>query len=149
MCFPPEQPDALLDHLVPDELWHAIRPLLTVTRTRPQGGGKGRIDDRPLLAAVVYVVSTGTAWRKLPPWCAGNRASIYRRFTDWTRDEVWDRLLNSLDPDHAADCWCRTIATLAIEHAAQQPARQVHKRPQPAAEPGWERIHEVDSGILC
>lgn len=133
-------PGALARHLVPDELWDAIRPLLTGTRRRPQGGGAPRAEDRPILAAIVYVVATGTAWRKLPPWCGITHASAYRRFSDWTSDHVWTRLLDSLGPDHDPGCWSRTVAALALGHAAAQAGRQIgrprHAAPGEQAGPG-------------
>lgn len=123
----PTQPGALAEHLVPDELWSAIHPLFPSGRVRPQGGGARRADDRPLLVGIVYVVTTGTAWRKVPPWCGVTHASLYRRFVEWTTAQVWDRLIASLNPGHGPDCWCRTVALLATRHAAEQSARQVHK----------------------
>jgi transposase len=122
------QPATIAARLVPDDLWHTIQPLLPAAKLRPQGGGARRNDDRPLLVAVVYVVTTGAAWRKIPPWCGVTHASAHRRFTEWTAARVWNRLLDTLGPGHGADCWCRAIAALALAHAADQPLRQVHRR---------------------
>jgi hypothetical protein len=33
---------------------------------RPQGGGRRRVDDRAVLAAIVYVAQAGCSWWKLP-----------------------------------------------------------------------------------
>lgn len=74
---------AIADLLVPDELWDAISPLLPPVKVRRQGGGPRRHDDRPYLVGVVYVAATGTAWRKMPPWCGVAYASLYRRFAEW------------------------------------------------------------------
>lgn len=129
MSYPdPTQPGTLAERLVPDELWDAIHPLFPPKKVRPQGGGAKRSDDRPLLVGIVYITTTGTAWRKVPPWCGVAHASLYRRFTEWTTAAVWTRLLDSLTPDHDPHCWCRAVALLAMQHAADQPGRQVHKR---------------------
>lgn len=123
----------LATRLVPDDLWETIQPLLPTMRARPQGGGAPRLDDRPILVAVVYHVMTGTAWRKVPPWCWGiTPATVYRRFTEWTAARVWERLLASVPPEHGPDCWWRAVAVTALQHAAEQPARQVHRRPDRA-----------------
>lgn len=149
MRYPnPSQPGTLAARLVPDDLWTAISPLLPPVKVRPQGGGARRSDDRPLLVAIVYVVTTGTAWRKIPSWCGVTHASTYRRFAEWTTARVWDRLVASLGPDHDRDCWCRAIAKLAVDHAAEQPSRQVHRKTGPSDEPGHDEIHSVD-GIMC
>jgi Putative transposase of IS4/5 family (DUF4096) len=96
----PTPADTLAARLVPDELWAAISPLLPEARERPQGGGARRRDDRPVLVAVVYVVATGTAWRKIPPWCGVSHATAYRRFAEWTAAQVWERLRDAPGPGH-------------------------------------------------
>jgi transposase len=50
----------------PEDFWQAAQPLIPVPAPRPQGGGKGRADDRAVLAAIVYLVQAGCSWRKLP-----------------------------------------------------------------------------------
>ncbi|WP_436789827.1 transposase [Yinghuangia sp. YIM S10712] len=42
-----------------------MEPLLPPARVRPQGGGTANIDDEAVLAAVVYVRTTGCVWRHL------------------------------------------------------------------------------------
>lgn len=140
----------LAARLVPDELWNAISPLLPPVKVRPQGGGARRQGDRPLLVGIVYVATTGTAWRKVPSWCGGSHASLYRRFAEWTTARVWERLIESLSPDHGRGCWCRAVALLAMRHAAEQPARQVHRKDRSPVDRQHDRarIHAVDS-VMC
>lgn len=124
----PLESGALADRLVPDELWEIVRPLLPTVKVRPQGGGARRVNDRPILVGIVYIVMTGTAWRKVPSWYWGaTHATLYRRFVEWTSAEVWDQLLRAIPPDHGGDCWCRAVAIRAKQHAADQPLRQVHR----------------------
>ncbi|MEU6800904.1 transposase [Streptomyces neyagawaensis] len=35
--------------------------------TRPQGGGRRRYGDREVVAAIIFVATTGRTWRQLPP----------------------------------------------------------------------------------
>ncbi len=58
----------LVERLVPDELWVLFRRVVppTVVR-RPQGGGQRRAGDREVLAAVIFVATSGCTWRQLPP----------------------------------------------------------------------------------
>ncbi|MFJ1709710.1 transposase [Kitasatospora sp. NPDC088346] len=63
-----------------------------LARVRPQGGGTANLDDEAVLAAIVYVLRTGCAWRHLPPCFGLSKSTVHRRFTIWTRDGLWGRL---------------------------------------------------------
>jgi transposase len=77
----------------PDDFWQVAQPLIPLPVKRPQGGGKRRADDRAVLAAIVYLVQAGCSWRKLPTALFGvSRATVHRRFTEWTADGLWERL---------------------------------------------------------
>ncbi|WP_420710966.1 transposase [Streptomyces sp. NRRL S-118] len=56
----------LSKRLVPDELWVLVAPLLPSFAARPQGGGTTPRDERAVFTAVVYVLTSGCAWRHLP-----------------------------------------------------------------------------------
>ncbi|AJC60199.1 transposase [Streptomyces sp. 769] len=53
--------------LVPDELRELAAPLPPSFAARPQGGGTAPCDERTVFAAVVYALTSGCAWRHLPP----------------------------------------------------------------------------------
>ncbi|PZG22122.1 hypothetical protein C1J01_04645, partial [Nonomuraea aridisoli] len=44
-----------------------------------KGGGRRRVDDRTILAAIVYVATTGYAWRQLPPVFGASWQTVHRR----------------------------------------------------------------------
>jgi hypothetical protein len=76
----------------PDDFWQVAQPLIPVPAPRRQGGGKRRVDDRAVLAAIVYLVQAGCSWWKLPAGLFGvSRATAHRRFTEWTRAGLWER----------------------------------------------------------
>jgi transposase len=51
-----------------------------------------------VLAAIVFVASTGCTWRQLPPVFGASWQTVHRRFSEWTAAEVWPRLqLAALD----------------------------------------------------
>jgi transposase len=50
--------------LLAGELWKLIEPLLPVRRFRHPG--RKRLDDRPTLAGIMFVLRTGIAWQQLP-----------------------------------------------------------------------------------
>ena len=52
--------------LVPDGLWELVEPLLPPQPERPQGGGTRYVEDRAVFTAIVYVLTTGCAWRHMP-----------------------------------------------------------------------------------
>lgn len=78
--------------LVPDALWEIIEPLLPEFRARPQGGGRAALDDRAVFTAIVYVLTSGCAWRHLPPSFGVSVPTAHRRFTTWVRAGVFDEL---------------------------------------------------------
>ncbi|MFD0479936.1 IS5 family transposase [Nonomuraea thailandensis] len=88
--------DAFLQRLVPDELWELFLRVVPPAPTRPQGGGRRRVDDRVILAAIVYVATTGCAWRQLPPVFGASWQTVHRRFTEWSAARVWAKLYRVL-----------------------------------------------------
>ncbi|MEH0658435.1 IS5 family transposase [Streptomyces stelliscabiei] len=85
--------ERLVEHLVPDGLWELFRRVVPPTVVqRPQGGGRRRVGDREVLAAIVFVATSGCTWRQLPPVFGARWQTVYRRFAQWSRDRVWARL---------------------------------------------------------
>jgi transposase len=82
----------LSQRLVPDGLWDLVAPLLPSFAPRRQGGGTAPLDERAVFTAVVYVLTSGCAWRHLPPTFGASPATAHRRFTAWTRAGLWRRL---------------------------------------------------------
>ncbi|MGW0471293.1 IS5 family transposase [Streptomyces coeruleorubidus] len=82
----------LSKRLVPDELWELVAPLPSTFAARPQGGGTAPRDERAVFTAVVYVLTSGCAWRHLPPTFGTSSATAHRRFTVWTEAGLWRRL---------------------------------------------------------
>ena len=83
-------------HLVPEQLWQAIQPLLPPP---PRCyGGRPRIDDRAALAGIVYQLRTGIPWRLLPTrqLGCGSPVTCWRRLRDWQRAGVWQQLHHQL-----------------------------------------------------
>ncbi|MFD5433498.1 IS5 family transposase [Kitasatospora sp. NPDC127067] len=60
--------------------------------TRPQGGGRRRYGDREVLAAIVFVATSGCTWAQLPPCFGPSGPTAHRRFTEWSRARVWAKL---------------------------------------------------------
>ena len=79
-------------HLVPDELWIFINPLLPPEPPKPNGG-RPRVPDRAALARIIYVLKSGIPWGMLPKELGfGSGVTCWRRLRDWQKAGVWSRL---------------------------------------------------------
>ncbi len=119
----------LSQRLVPDELWELVAPLLPSFAARPQGGGTAPCDERAVFTAVVYVLTSGCAWRHLPPTFGTSSATAHRRFTMWTEAGLWRRLhravLDELGARGEVD-WTSAIidaASVRAKRGAPRPGR--------------------------
>ena len=106
--------------LVPDGLWEIVEPLIPPQTARPQGGGTRYADDRAVFAAIVYVLTTGCAWRHLLAEFGVSKATAHRRFVAWTEAGLWRRLhravLDRLGEQAAID-WSRAVVDAASVRA--------------------------------
>lgn len=86
------------DDLVPDSLWERVAPLLPARpERRYRFPGRKRVDDRAVLAGIVFVLRTGIAWNHLPISVAGcSGVTCWRRVRDWTEAGVWPALHETL-----------------------------------------------------
>ncbi|WP_455680643.1 IS5 family transposase [Streptomyces lavendulae] len=82
----------MVRQLVPDSLWELFIRVMPEAPVRPQGGGRRRADDRGVLAAILFVATSGCTWRQLPPMFGASWQTAHRRFTHWTEARVWAKL---------------------------------------------------------
>lgn len=84
-----------------DDGWERIRPLLPVQKR----GGKWA-DHRTLLNGMFWVLNSGAQWRDMPERY-GHWETVYGRYRRWTREGLFDKILNalhvSLDEDGRID----------------------------------------------
>lgn len=86
----------MVEHLVPDELWKIFERVVSPAPVRPQGGGRRRYGDREVLAAIIFVATSGCTWRQLPPVFGPSWPTAYRRFAEWTKARVWAKLYRAI-----------------------------------------------------
>jgi transposase len=60
-----------------------VEPLIRPAKERPQGGGRARTDPRAVFTAIVFVLTSGGAWRHLPPSFGVSVPTVHRTFTEW------------------------------------------------------------------
>lgn len=68
------------------------------------------------MTAVVYVLTSGCAWRRLPAVFGIAVPTAYRRFVEWTGACVWDRLCDAADTaevEVSLSHWAKTIRDAA------------------------------------
>ena len=67
---------------------------------KPGDPGRSGKDNRLFVEAVLWIVRTGSPWRDLPP-LFGNWNSVFTRFRDWVKADVWQRLFDAVsdEPD--------------------------------------------------
>ncbi|MFE3197484.1 transposase [Embleya sp. NPDC055664] len=108
--------DALSGRLVSDRLWELVVPLLPGFGVRRQGGGRAPVEERAVFTAVVFVLTSGCAWRQLPACFGVASPTAHRRFMVWTNAGVWPRLHRAVldHPDSRDEIeWGEAIALAA------------------------------------
>ena len=80
--------------LITDELWELLAPLIPPPPPAPRGRtGRPRHEDRAVLEGIVFVLSTGIGWAKLPLELGyGSGWTCWRRLRQWQDAGVWDEL---------------------------------------------------------
>jgi transposase len=80
--------------ILDDELWALIAPLLPAPKPRrAKYPGRMPLDDRAVLAGILFVLQSGIPWEMLPKELGcGSGMSCWRRLRAWQEAGVWDRL---------------------------------------------------------
>lgn len=128
-----EVPQSVITELVPDALWARVRPLLPAGKPHPWGVCRARVDERRVLAGILFVLREGCRWRALDHTgiCSGSTA--HRRFQEWQAAGVFEELwrlaleeydaLKGIDWEWLAMDGVMTKAPLAGEKNRAQPDR--------------------------
>jgi putative transposase len=75
---------------VSDELWNIIQPIIEELDP-PACTGRSRIDLRPALNGIIYVMRTGSQWNHLPEQF-GDDSSVHRTMQRWIAKGVFERI---------------------------------------------------------
>jgi transposase len=79
--------------VVDDALWELIEPLLPRPTRRDRHPGRKQLDDRKVLSGILFVLTTGIAWQRLPQELGyGSGMTCWRRLRDWHQAGVFRRL---------------------------------------------------------
>jgi transposase len=83
---------ALVERMAPEDLWELFQRVVPPAPVRPQGGGHRRRGDHEVLAAIIFVATSGCTWNQLAPWLGLSGVTAFRRFTECTEARVWAKL---------------------------------------------------------
>lgn len=103
---------------VSDELWARVTPVLEELDP-PKGRGRGRVDPRAILDAVIFRLRSGCQWNHLPPDLPDD-STVHRTFQRWVRlgvlASMWAALVAECD-DLGAVQWEWQAADAAMGKA--------------------------------
>jgi transposase len=82
-----------------DAQWAKMEPLCL---GKPGDPGRSGKDNRLFVEAVLWIVRTGSPWRDLPP-SFGHWNSVFTRFRDWVKADIFQRLFDAVSDDPAME----------------------------------------------
>ena len=84
-----------------DDQWHLIQPLIAPhlpVKEQPSRGGRPPINERLVLDAIFWKLTTNLPWYDLPPSYPSHQ-TCYRRYRQWQRLGVLNAIFGVLDKD--------------------------------------------------
>ena len=82
-----------MSSFVDDQFWELLQPLLPHQPRRYRYPGRRRLDDRKVLSGIVFVLTTGIAWQRLPQELGhGSGMTCWRRLHEWQQAGVFQHL---------------------------------------------------------
>src|SRR3712207_9528894 len=76
-----------------ERFWSLAQRLIPKpAKAHPLGGGRPRVPDRRVLAAIFFVLPTGCQWKALDATGFGSGSTAHRRFQEWTGAGFFFRL---------------------------------------------------------
>jgi transposase len=88
---------------------------------KPGDPGRSGKDNRLFVEAVLWIVRTGSPWRDLPP-SFGHWNSVFTRFRDWVKADVFKRLFDAVSDDPDME-YAMVDATIVKVHRHAQGAK--------------------------
>jgi len=79
---------------VPDAVWEQVQRHFPKERAKPLGG-RPRVSDRVVLAAIVYRLRTGCQWKALPAQFSSG-STCHLRFQQWVKAGVFEKIFREL-----------------------------------------------------
>ena len=106
-----------------DAQWAKMEPHCLGKIGDPGRSGK---DNRLFVEAVLWIARTGSPWRDLPS-AFGKWNSVYVRFRDWVKADVFQRLFEAVSDDPDME-YAMVDATIVKVHRHGQGAKDPMRR---------------------
>ena len=119
---------------IPDELWMEIQPLLPHEK---ETGTNGRpvVPFRKVLDGMLYVLRTGCQWKMLPAEY-GSGSTCHRRFQEWVRkgvfQKLWVKLLERYDELKGISWEWQSLDSLTVKAPLGGKPRVLIRRIEPS-----------------
>ena len=101
-----------------DAQWAKMEPRCLGKPSDPGRSGK---NNRLFVEAVLWIARTGSPWRDLPR-AFGHWNSVYTRFRDWVKADVWKRLFEAASDEPDME-YAMVDATIVEVHRHGQGAK--------------------------
>ena len=83
---------------ITNEQWQRIAEFIPEPKARPGRSGRPPQDARSVLNGILWILRTGAPWKDLPERYPP-RSTCHRRFQQWIRLGVFDKILTALAED--------------------------------------------------
>ncbi len=84
------------DDVLIDQWWQRLAPLIRPRPRRFHYPGRRLVDDRTVLAGIVWVLRHDVPWRQLPASFPVSEVTCWRRLRNWQAEGVWQALPETL-----------------------------------------------------
>lgn len=81
-----------------EDQWNVVSAILPEDPVRPDGRGRPWSDRRQVINGVLWILRTGAPWQDLPDRY-GAYQTVHRRFQNWVRSGVMERVLLAIAQD--------------------------------------------------
>ncbi len=88
---------------------------------KPSYPGRSGKNNRLFIEAILWIVRTGSPWRDLPDYF-GKWNTIFKRFRDWVKADVFQRLFDAVSDDPDME-YAMVDATIVKVHRHGQGAK--------------------------
>lgn len=79
-----------------EEQWRFIKPLIPKVRVRKDRRGRPWKNQRDVLEGILWILKTGARWKDLPQERYPPYQTCHRRFQEWVKSKVMEKILRSL-----------------------------------------------------
>ncbi len=98
---------------------------------KPSDPDRSDNNNRLLNEAILWIVRTGSPWRDLPDYF-GKWSTIFKRFRDWVKADVLQRLFDAVSDDPGME-YAMVDATIVKVHRHGQGAKKKGRPQAPSA----------------